>query len=235
MRQYAYPGGELPLFAHARNWKKYYAGMIRPFLGEEVLEVGAGLGATGQAVCRLRHKSWVCLEPDGDMAGELARRIRNRRLPGFFQSVNGTLAELPANKVFDTILYIDVLEHIERDREETQKAAAHLKPGGSLIILSPAHQFLFSPFDRAIGHHRRYSLSTLAAAVPPGLECRLLRYVDSVGFLASFANRFLLRQEMPDLKQVLLWDRVMVTASRVLDRVIRYRLGKSVLGIWRKP
>jgi SAM-dependent methyltransferase len=235
MTDYVYPGGELALFAYARNWKRYYAGMIRPFLGDEVLEVGAGLGATGQAVCRRHHHKWVCLEPDDQMCRQLEERIGQRRLPGFFRSAKGTLAALLPGDLFDTVLYVDVLEHIEQDREETRRAAAHLKPGGFLIILAPAHPFLFSPFDQAIGHYRRYTLATLAAAVPPELDCRLLRYVDSVGFLASLGNRFVLRKPMPNLHQVLVWDRVMIPASRVLDRLIQYRVGKSVLGVWRKP
>ncbi len=234
MTTFAYPGGELELFALARNWKRYYGTMIQPYLGERVLEVGAGLGATGQALCRPHHEQWVCLEPDEDMHRQMEEKIRRGRLPTFFHAVRGTVADLDEHEQFDSILYIDVLEHIEQDGEETRRVLEHLRPGGFLIVLAPAHPFLYSPFDRAIGHYRRYTLDSLAHAVPACLECRALRYLDSVGFLASLGNRFVLKQSMPQLRQVLLWDRAMVRASRILDPLLHYRVGKSVLGVWRK-
>lgn len=234
MTTLAYPGGELALFAQARNWKRYYGQMVRPFLGARVLEVGAGLGATGQALCRPDHEKWLCLEPDDNLYQQLEEAIRGEQLPGFFHGVHGTVADLPAHERFDSILYIDVLEHIERDAEEIHRVLVYLRPGGFLIVLVPAHQFLYSPFDRAIGHHRRYNLRSLARAVPEHLECRVLRYLDSVGFLASLGNRLVLRQAMPERRQILLWDRLMVRASRLLDPLLHYRVGKSVLGVWRK-
>jgi SAM-dependent methyltransferase len=234
MTTYTYPGGELGLFAHAQNWKRYYGQMIRPFLGKRVLEVGAGLGATAQTLCRPDHEIWVCLEPDENLYQQLQQTIRSRQLPAFFRGFHGTVVDLPFHECFDAILYIDVLEHIEQDIQEIQRVLEHLRPDGFLIILAPAHQFLYSPFDRAIGHHRRYSLHSLAHAVPTHLKCHVLRYLDSVGFLASLGNRFLLRQAMPELRQILLWDKLMVRASLLLDPLLHYRVGKSVLGIWRK-
>ncbi len=59
-------------------------------------------------------------------------------------------------------------------------------------------------------------------------------YLDSVGAFASLGNRVVLRQSMPTLKQILLWDGRMVPLSKVFDSLLGYRAGKSVLGIWRK-
>ena len=78
-------------------------------------------------------------------------------LPKHCQAITGTLASLDPEVKADTILYIDVMEHIAGDRQEMADAAARLRPGGHLIVLSPAHQWLFSPFDEAIGHYRRYT------------------------------------------------------------------------------
>lgn len=72
-----------------------------------------------------------------------------------------TLAALPRDSRFDTILYIDVLEHIADDRAELVEAARRLNPGGYLVVLSPAHQWLFTAFDAAIGHVRRYTAKSL--------------------------------------------------------------------------
>jgi 2-polyprenyl-3-methyl-5-hydroxy-6-metoxy-1,4-benzoquinol methylase len=81
--------------------------------------------------------------------------------------VNGTIAALESTGPFDTIIYLDVLEHIADDRAELACAARLLSPQGCVIVLSPAHQFLFSPFDQAVGHYRRYSRATLRDLTPP--------------------------------------------------------------------
>jgi len=109
-----------------------------------------------------------------------------------------------------------------------------LGPGGHVVALSPAHQSLYTPFDAAIGHHRRYSKKTIAALTPPGLRLVRLRYLDAVGMLASLGNRLILNQSMPTPKQVALWDGVMVRLSRLVDPVTAYSLGKSVLAVWQK-
>jgi hypothetical protein len=62
-----------------------------------------------------------------------------------------------------------------------------------------------------------------------------MEYLDSVGVIASGANRLLLRSGMPTASQVALWDRVMVPVSRVIDPLFGRRIGKSILGVWRKP
>jgi hypothetical protein len=231
---YAYCGSELSLFARARNWKEYYAHVILPHLGAEVLEVGAGIGATTQMLCRAGPRRWLCLEPDAQMAADLSADVATGRLPSCCEVRAGTLAALKPEETFDSILYIDVLEHIEDDRGELTGATAHLKRGGTLIILGPAHPRLYSPFDKALGHYRRYTKKKLAAVVPPGLSRVEMIYLDSVGLLASTGNRLLLRRNLPSPRQIGIWDRLMVPLSRVLDPLFAYHVGKSVLGVWKR-
>ncbi len=157
------------------------------------------------------------------------------RLPSCGEVVVGTLDDQLAGDRFDTVLYMDVLEHIEGDRAEMVQAARRVKPGGHVIALSPAHQWLFTPFDRSIGHCRRYSKATLEAVTPEGLDLVWLGYLDSVGFFASLANKMLLQQAMPTPRQIAFWDRVLVRLSEWADPVLGYRAGKSVLAIWRRP
>jgi hypothetical protein len=146
----------------------------------------------------------------------------------------GTTLDVNPRSRFDTILYIDVLEHIEDDRGEMSRAAELLAPRGTLIVLSPAFQLLFSEFDRSVGHYRRYTRASLAAVMPASLRQLRLRYIDSVGFMASLANRALLRQELPSRRQIALWDRVMIPASRVLDPLLAHSFGRSVLAVYER-
>jgi SAM-dependent methyltransferase len=231
---FAYSGSELELFADAITWKRYFAAVMRPYLGPRVLEVGAGIGGTTAVLTAGAHALWLCLEPDPVLAARLQERCRAGSLPPCCAVRHGTLADLPQGPGFDTVLYIDVLEHIENDRDELERAAQQLRPGGRLAVLAPAHQALFSPFDRSVGHFRRYSRRGLLALAPPGLDVVAVRYLDSVGLLASLGNRLLLRSDLPGARQIWFWDRFMVPLSRLVDPLLAYRIGKSVLAVWRR-
>lgn len=229
----SYCGSELELFAAARRWKAYIRTQLAPFVRGRVLEVGAGLGATTAVLAALPHDSWLCLEPDAAQAAEISRQVAVGALPPV-QVRRGTVAALAAEERFDAILYIDVLEHIADDAAEMAAAARHLAPGGALVVLSPAHPELYSAFDKAIGHYRRYRRASLRAAMPAGLDLACLHYLDGVGMLASLLNRLLLRKDLPTRADIALWDGVMVPASRLLDPLLGYRLGRSILGVWRR-
>jgi SAM-dependent methyltransferase len=231
----AYIGSELELFSHASNWKNYYGRLIRPFLGGCVAEVGAGIGATTEFLCNGDQRIWVCLEPDMEMAAEIEQKIGAQSLPSCCDVAVGKLRDLPNDERFDSILYIDVLEHIQDDVDELKTAMDHLKPGGYLVVLSPAHQFLFTPFDKSIGHHRRYDRNTLGHAAPRSAKLIKLVYLDSFGLIASLGNKIFLQQAMPTLQQILFWDRFLVPVSTVLDRLLFFRLGKSILAVWQSP
>jgi SAM-dependent methyltransferase len=235
MSEPTYVGNELELFAEATIWKSYLARQIAPRPGEEVLEVGAGLGGTTRRFCNRTHSRWLCLEPDPALAAQITRSIASGDLPACCRVEVGTIASLGEVGAFDTILYIDVLEHIEDDRGELERAARLLKPGGRIVALSPAHQWLFTPFDAAIGHYRRYSKRTLAAIRPAGLDLVRLVYLDSIGLFASLANKLLLHQSKPNPKQIAFWDRVLVRMSTVVDPMIGRSLGRSVLAVWQSP
>lgn len=231
MTSRAYIGGELELFSAAGNWKRYWSGLLRPYLGQRILDVGAGLGSTARALSDLRCEEYVSLEPDEQLFGQMQRE-KSQFNPAF-EAVLGTLVDIDSSRKFDTILYIDVLEHIEHDRDELQDALARLAPGGAIVVLAPAHNWLFTEFDTSVGHFRRYDARSLRQAIPNGLELEQLMYLDSVGMFASLANRLLLRQGQPTPRQIKLWDGGMVPLSRTIDRILGYRVGKSLLAVLR--
>jgi 2-polyprenyl-3-methyl-5-hydroxy-6-metoxy-1,4-benzoquinol methylase len=234
MSEFSYIGTELEVFHNATNWKKYYGQQLAPYLGKEVLEVGAGIGGTTKSLCGAGQTRWVCLEPDKDMTREIEKAIEAGELPSICEARNGSLNDLSGDEKFDTIIYIDVLEHIEKDGDELKLAARNLKNGGYLVVLSPAHQFLYTPFDKAIGHYRRYNKKSLSKVVPESLRRVKLLYLDSVGVFASLGNKMILQSPSPTHEQIQLWDKKLVPLSRFFDTVFRYKIGKSILGIWQK-
>ncbi len=231
---FEYIGSELELFAEAVNWRAYWQRQAIPFLGVRVLEVGAGIGTVTRDLCRPPVQHWVALEPDWAMAARLAADRQAGRLPAMCEPRHGTTAALGPEERFDTALYIDVLEHIEDDHNEVAQVTRHLTTGGHLVVLVPAHQALYTPFDSAIGHLRRYRMARLLTLGANGMGVCRARYLDSVGLLASLGNRLLLHSAQPSQRQIRLWDGLMVRLSRRLDPLFGYRLGKSALVVWRK-
>lgn len=229
-----YIGNELELFGHAHNWKNYYRKHLSPFIHGDVLEVGAGIGETTAHLYNETVKRWLCLEPDAALSDKIAQKISNKELSEKCELLVGTTLDLPAAVKYDTIIYIDVIEHIEKDAEEIQRAEKLLKPGGHLIILVPAHQYLYSPFDKAIGHFRRYNKQKLRAVIPLGLKNNKLFYLDCLGLLASLTNKWFLKTEYPTIQQVKFWDRMIVPVSKLIDPLIGFSTGKSLIGVWQK-
>src|SRR5262249_6512572 len=133
LTHYSYIGTELELFSAATVWKSYLRRHIEPFLGCVVLEVGAGMGGTTKLLCGPRQQAWTCLEPDPELARALSQSVERGELPRSCRVVTSALEQMPPASLFDTLLYIDVLEHIEDDRAELKRAAAHVKPGGFLV------------------------------------------------------------------------------------------------------
>ncbi len=233
---FSYVGEELNLFSHAVTWKHYWSRQISRYVGARVLEVGAGIGTNTLILASDRQQQWVCLEPDRDLVTNLEAKIRElKSRPASVQVLAGDTGSLPAEPTYDTILYIDVLEHIGPDQEEMERAYKLLAPGGYLVVLSPAHQFLYTIFDEGLGHFRRYSRQTLRAAGPRDRDALRIFYLDSVGFFASLVNRLLLKQKLPTLAQIKFWDRYLVGASLFLDPLLGFHFGKTVIGVWQKP
>jgi SAM-dependent methyltransferase len=234
MNTFEYVGRELELFARAANWKAYWRRVLSPYVGRTVLDVGAGIGATAKLFADKPVERWCCLEPDIRLVGRLTVALAAGELPANSEIVHGVLSDLESDRRFDSILYVDVLEHIEEDEHELSEAAGRLLSGGYLAVLSPAHNWLRSHFDREIGHFRRYNRRMLRRLAPPA--CVLIRvdYLDCVGLLLSAGNRLLLRQSMPSSKQLAFWDRVVVPISSALDPLFRFSLGKSIVAVWRK-
>ena len=229
---FKYPGDELVLFQHATNWKKYFSRPIKPYIKGNVLEVGAGIGSTTLLLNDGSASQWLMLEPDENMSASLKKKIEAKELPANCRLQTGTIGQLTST--FDTIIYIDVLEHIENDAEELKKAAKLLNTGGHLVVLSPAFDHLYSPFDKAIGHYRRYTKKMFRHITPEGLQLISNRYYDTVGYFAALMNKLILRQKYPTLKQVKFWDKWMVPVSRIKDNLLFHSFGKSIIAVWKK-
>ena len=113
-------------------------------------------------------------------------------------------------------------------------AALLLAGGGYLVILAPVYQFLYSPFDKAIGHYRQYNRQMLKVLTPSGLTNLCTFFYDSIGTFASLANVLVLRSPMASMQQTRFWDRYMMPLATIVDRIAAYSFGRSVIQVWQK-
>jgi hypothetical protein len=232
--EYHYCGTELEIFNKAVNWKAYFAAHLKPFIAGDVAEVGAGIGATTLALQNPKVRTWLCIEPDVRLATRISEKIIAGILPDFCTVITGFLQDRAAGELFDTVVYIDVIEHIEQDCAEIAGAFARLRLGGHLVVLVPAFQFLYSPFDQALGHFRRYSLQQLLAMTPAEARCVKAQYLDSAGFFLSACNGLFFHESAPTARQIAFWDRAIIPLSRSLDKILHRFVGRSAIGVWQR-
>ena len=226
-----YIGNELALFQYATNWKKYFSSSFCDYIKGNTLEVGAGFGVNTKYLINKNVISWTFVEPDGALADKIPAYTAEITIPK--KIIVGTIDSIEQEK-FDTIIYIDVLEHIEKSVEEIEKIKALLNVGGHLIILVPAFQFLFNEFDVKLGHFRRYDKPLLRREVKGILEEKKMFYLDSCGLMASVVNKLFLNKAEINLAQVKFWDKILVPTSKITDLLFLNKFGKSLIGVFEK-
>ena len=210
---------------------------FEPWLVGRVLEVGAGLGTISRRLLdRSEDLRVVALEPAANMFADLKSVAAvSPRL----EAHQCTLVDLPgtSERQFDAILYLNVLEHIADDRKELELAAEALRPGGALLIFGPAIEWLYSELDHRAGHYRRYRLADLCARVEAaGLHVVSARYFDVFGVLPYLVVYRLLGRTTITGSTLWGYDRVVVPASRALQRVLGHPpLGKNVVVVAQRP
>lgn len=230
--KFIYSGSELDTFELAKNWKKYYLDLCKDNFSQElnVLEVGAGIGGLSSILIpQLKFKTWTLLEPDDLNFRKLEIKFSDSLQKNKLRFLHKKIEEfLKFQKNYDIILLADVLEHLYDDKKILLKLFNMLSCKGKIIIFVPAHQFIYSNFDKQIGHYRRYNFKMLKQILPRKGNIKYFKYIDSLGFFASLSNKFFLKSHNPSLSQILFWDRVIIPLSRIIDKLIRYKFGKNI-------
>ena len=222
-----YQGKELENFDLANFWRKYVYFQIKFFLKNEILEVGAGIGSFTKNYVKSFNEITL-IEPDKYNFKKLKQNIRNKNIVILNTSIKKT------KKKFNCILYMNVLEHIRDHVKEINFAIKKLNKNGFLIILVPAHQKLFTKFDKAVGHYRRYSMSFFKKKFRNSTLEKLI-FLDFFGYFLYFFNNLFLKKEVyPSKFKILIWDKIFTPITIIIDFLIGYKFGKNILCIYKK-
>jgi SAM-dependent methyltransferase len=232
-----YRGQELEAMAVAANYYRWLLATCRSHLGRIVLEHGAGTGTFSTALLGEPIEHLVALEP----ALNLLPALRARLAPwGPRASVRADTLEQyaasPDRRTVDSIVSVNVLEHIADDRA-TLAAMAHILPaGGRLVVFVPALPWLYGTLDAGMDHVRRYGAGELRDKVrAAGFAVSEVRFMNLVGVLTWFVAGRVLRQRTLARASVRLFDRCVVPLVRALESRRPPPVGQSLLLLARKP
>jgi glycosyltransferase involved in cell wall biosynthesis len=187
--------------SRAERYNKWMLQQLSPWLGRRVLEIGSGIGSFTRYLVGRELVVATDLNPRylRILANTFERHTRVEVMP--LDLTDFDPAPIAARGI-DTILCLNVLEHVEDDRAALRRLHAALVPGGRLLLLVPAHRRLYGAIDRAIDHHRRYGRAGLAALLEEtGFRVEHTVFFNRLGVLGWYLNSVVLRRtRVPSLQ-----------------------------------
>ena len=216
------------LGADAPRYNRWLTERVAPWVGRRVLEIGAGIG--NMAEYFIDRERLVLAEPEAFYRERLAQRFAGRSnvrvVPLRLPAVDPGLAA----ERLDTVICLNVLEHVEADGASLAAMRGLLAPGGRIVLLVPALRFLYGSLDAALGHFRRYTpgeLRTKFAAA--GLRMAHLEYFNLGGVLGWWLTGRVLRRTLIPRGSLRLYD-ALVPLFR-LERFLPFRIGQSLIAV----
>lgn len=226
-----YFGKDLEAMSFARNYRSWILAEFEPYLGGSVAEVGAGVGSFSEALLHAGIDRLVAFEPSENMFPLLQEALGPTARA---TAVNDFFGPGLAGERFDSVVYVNVLEHVEDHAAELAVARGALAPQGHLLILVPALPWLYSEMDRQLGHYRRYTRDGLVELVESsGFVVVNARYFDLGGVIPWYVHFTLLKRQFSS-GSVGLYDRLAVPLTRAIERLVSPPVGKSVILIARR-
>jgi SAM-dependent methyltransferase len=207
--------------------------LMAPFVGDRVLEAGSGIGNfTPYFIDRSRV---IAVDLDAYYVDRLREQVGHLPHVRVLQvDLNAKEAETLVDEKLDTVICMNVLEHLEDERGTLQSFFRLLVPGGRLVLVVPAHAALHGAIDRHVGHFRRYEKAEMVKKLQQaGFEAESAIYFNALGALGWFVNSKLLRRKEVPGVQAYFFDWLVPLLS--LERRVTMPFGLSVVAVGRKP
>ncbi len=230
---FSYSGTELEAVAEARNYYDWIIDSFASRIGRRAVEAGAGIGTVSELILsRAEPNELVLIEPDRGNAAMLRERFQNDTRVDVRL---GYLEEFAPSLQADSVIAVNVLEHVEHDSGFLRAAHQGLLPGGYVLLLVPALPVIYGSLDRAFDHFRRYTRRGLTTQLrDAGFEIEKLHYLNMLGVAAWFASGRILRRKTLGRDQVRFYDRYVIPALRQIETRFHPPIGQSILAIARK-
>jgi SAM-dependent methyltransferase len=215
--------------ATAVNHRRWFVNLALPYLGDDPIEIGSGLGdyAAEWAPTVAR---FTATEGDPDRLVILKERFADD------PKIDVRELLLPANEhnSYSAAVSYNVFEHIIDHVEALRSVAQLLRPGAAVVLIVPAFEFAMSPVDTIVGHVRRYTKQSMRAALTDaGLVVERLHYANALGLIGYYAATSIFKLTPTEGPMVKFYDRFVLPVTREAERVIRPPFGQSVFAVAR--
>jgi len=224
---------DLEVMVVANNYRGWMYKRLAPFIGDRILEVGAGIGNFTEML--LDREMIVATDKYQSCVDYLAKRlgghlhVEARRLD--LETPEGNLERFS----FDTVICPNVLEHVYDDERALAYMHSVLAPGGRLVLLVPAFQFLYGSVDRSIQHHRRYTKKNLLPKVRQAqFKVEAAFYMNAIGMAGWFWNNRIMKITEENPAQIGFFDAFIAPWAERLERVFPPPFGLSLIVIGRR-
>lgn len=215
--------------ATAVNHRRWFVELALPYLGDDPIEIGSGLG--DYALEWAPHFSrFTATEADPDRLVRLKERmVENPKI-----DVREMLLPTDTTANYSAAVSYNVLEHIEDHVGALRSIAQLVRPGGRVIIIVPAFMFAMSPVDIATGHVRRYTKKTLSAAMTDaGLEVEKVHYANALGLLGYYMATSVFKLAPKEGAMVKVYDKLVLPVTKAAESLMRPPFGQSVFAVAR--
>ncbi len=229
----SYVGKDLEAMSFAVNYHRWILDEFRPYLGDRLVEVGAGTGSFTELLLEHRPRTIAAIEPSG-MYTLLLENIAKFRTASTVKAYQAIFTQV-ASKIKETdnpdsIIYVNVLEHIEDDTRELSAVYETLAQKGRLFVFVPALPALYGNFDREVGHFRRYVKSDLQKKCnDAGFRILKSSYFDLAGIIPWWIKYQVLKASTLDQGSIRLYDKFAVPITRAIESAINPPIGKNIL------
>ncbi len=229
----SYVGHEnLELISHSHRFNNWLFEQILPGLYGDILEVGSGIGTFTDKLINNFPASNITLT---DVSLEYCRELNNKysgnkKISTYQLDLNNNVDyERIGYGKFDSIVAINVLEHVEKDEFALRQLYRMLKDKGTLTLLVPCHGFLYNVIDKNVGHFRRYTKSDLEAKTrKTEFTMDRMFYFNVLGILGWYLNGNLFKSSQVSGTGLKVMD-VLVPILKRMERITGRRAGLSII------
>jgi ubiquinone/menaquinone biosynthesis C-methylase UbiE len=217
--------------ATAVNHRRWFIELALPYLGDNPIEIGSGLGDYALEWAE-RLPRFTATEADPDRLVQLKERLADHT------NIDVRQMLLPTTETgeYTAAVSYNVLEHIEDHATALRSMATLVKPGGKIILIVPAFMFAMSNVDIATGHVRRYTKKSMRAVMSEaGLEIEKLHYANALGLIGYYTATSIFKLAPKEGPMVKIYDSVVLPVTKAMEQVVRPPFGQSVFVVARVP
>lgn len=214
-----------------KNFTKWIFDEVSPALKGNILEVGSGLGTFSEHIINKFPESSITLSDISNIyMKNLKDRFGSKRVDVYKLDLNNSEDfQKISHKKFDSIIAINVLEHIENDKLALRQLRDLLNPDGTLVILVPANKFLYNVIDKSIDHWRRYTKDELRTKLQEHqFSVKRIFSFNILGMIGWYINGNIFKNPVINKQASGIFDKL-IPIMKIVEKLLGRKIGLSII------